>query len=135
MPKEAPDASHIGVTDAAPASRPGAKGAPSSRVGGECVAPLFPPPPAPGRVGGATLVGPAAPGDKGGACTVTGGDKAGAQVYYVAPLSAPKTSPNDLGAICWHHTTIGVGPSSLQLPIIVFNRGSAALDVSVTRTE
>jgi hypothetical protein len=84
---------------------------------------------------GGTLVLGVTPGDKGGDWTITGGDELCGQVYYIAGPQDPGTSPDDLGGVCWHHTDIGIGPTTLELPIVIFNRGSTPVQVTVTRKD
>ena len=78
------------------------------------------------------------PGNSGGTWSISGGAAVCGQVQYV---SGPTGSgpPTDIGALCWHHTTISLGPASIQVPLVIFARSgigaAASIPVTVTRTQ
>ncbi len=78
-----------------------------------------------------TVVVDIAPGN-GSDWSITNGDKVCTQIYYIAAASDPQKGPDDLGGDCWHHTTIGVGPASTSLPVIIFSRDGAPVAITVT---
>ena len=83
-----------------------------------------------------TMVVEAAPGSQGGTWSITNGDKVCAQVFYIAgPLDGSDKSPADLGALCWHHVELSIGPASSTLPIVIFDRDGSPVSVTVTRTK
>ena len=72
----------------------------------------------------------------GGTWTFTGTDALCTQVYYIDPLiKGALDEPGDLGPICWKHNEISIGPSSNELPLLVFDRDGSTTSVTVTRTK
>ncbi len=81
-----------------------------------------------------TVVVDIAPGN-GSDWDITNGDKLCTQIYYIAAASDPQPGPDDLGGVCWHHATIGIGPASTTEPIFIFNRDGTPVDITVTRKD
>ena len=81
-----------------------------------------------------TVVVDFAPGN-GSDWSITNGDKLCTQIYDVAAANDPQKDPDDLGGVCWHHATIGIGPASFTVPIFIFNRDGTPIDITVTRKD